>query len=117
MDMGRFLAKRAGWNREQPDYRTPRQLPTVKRTPFVQVNVKAAGRDLNRRSVLACQSVDSRYRCQRQRRDIQGVMLICRACGVEPYAYLRHLLTELSCRAAADDIRDLLPFNYAAGTA
>jgi hypothetical protein len=39
-------------------------------------------------------------------------MLTCRACGVEPYAYLLRVLTELPQRAADDDIRDLLPFNF-----
>jgi hypothetical protein len=45
---------------------------------------------------------------------IYSIMLTCRACGVEPYAYLRHVLTELPSRAVGDDIGDLLPFNYAA---
>ena len=45
---------------------------------------------------------------------IYSLMLTCRACGVEPYAYLRHVLTELPRRAEGDDVRDLLPFNYAA---
>lgn len=40
---------------------------------------------------------------------IYSLMLTCRACGVEPYAYL---LTELPQRAADADIRDLLPFNF-----
>jgi len=31
-------------------------------------------------------------------------MLTCRACGVEPYAYLRHVLTELPNRGDGDDI-------------
>ena len=44
---------------------------------------------------------------------IYSLMLTCRACGVEPYAYLRHVLTELPNRAAEDVISDLLPFNYA----
>ena len=48
---------------------------------------------------------------------IYSIMLTCRACGVEPYAYLRHVLTELPGRASTDDIRDLLPFNYTAVTA
>lgn len=47
---------------------------------------------------------------------IYSIMLTCRACGVEPYAYLRHVLTELPGRAGDDDIRDLLPFNYKAVT-
>ena len=44
---------------------------------------------------------------------IYSLMLTCRACGVEPYAYLRHVLTELPRRAEGVDVRDLLPFNYA----
>ncbi|ANP90609.1 hypothetical protein BA011_32435 (plasmid) [Rhizobium leguminosarum] len=36
-------------------------------------------------------------------------MLTCRACGIEPLAYLRHLLGELPQRAADADITDLLP--------
>lgn len=44
---------------------------------------------------------------------IYSLMLTCRACNVEPYAYLRHVLTELPQRAADADISDLLPFNYA----
>jgi len=44
---------------------------------------------------------------------IYSLMLSCRACGVEPYAYLCHVLTELPGRADGVDISDLLPFNYA----
>ncbi|MFJ1260763.1 transposase domain-containing protein, partial [Cupriavidus sp. CuC1] len=44
---------------------------------------------------------------------IYSLMLTCRACNVEPYAYLLHVLTELPQRAADADISDLLPFNYA----
>lgn len=43
---------------------------------------------------------------------IYSLMLTCRACGVEPYAYLRHVLTELPRRGEGADVRDLLPFNY-----
>jgi transposase len=43
---------------------------------------------------------------------IYSLMLTCRACGVEPYAYLRHVLAELPRRDEGDDVRDLLPFNY-----
>ena len=43
---------------------------------------------------------------------IYSLMLTCRACAVEPYAYLRHVLTELPKRAPGDDVTDLLPFNY-----
>ena len=48
---------------------------------------------------------------------IYSLMLTCRACGVEPYAYLRHVLTELPRRADGDDVNDLLPFNYAIAVA
>lgn len=37
----------------------------------------------------------------------------CRACNVEPYAYLLHVLTELPQRAPDADVTDLLPFNCA----
>ncbi len=42
-----------------------------------------------------------------------SLMLTCRACGVEPYAYLLHVLTELPQRPLDADVSDLLPFNYA----
>jgi transposase len=44
---------------------------------------------------------------------IYSLMLTCRACNVEPYAYLLHVLTELPQRAPDADIGDLLPFNFA----
>jgi transposase len=44
---------------------------------------------------------------------IYSLMLTCRACDVEPYTYLRHVLTELPKRMADDDVTDLLPFNFA----
>ncbi|VVE59535.1 transposase [Pandoraea sputorum] len=44
---------------------------------------------------------------------VYSLMLTCRACGVEPYAYLLRVLTELPQRAANADISDLLPFNFA----
>jgi hypothetical protein len=43
---------------------------------------------------------------------IYSLMLTCRACGVEPYTYLLHVLTELPQRNPGDDITDLLPFNF-----
>jgi transposase len=43
---------------------------------------------------------------------ICSLMLTCRACGVEPLAWLRHVLTELPQRDAEADISDLLPFNF-----
>lgn len=44
---------------------------------------------------------------------IYSLMLTCRACGVEPLAWLRHVLTELPQRVVDADINDLLPFNFA----
>ncbi|MFM0109448.1 transposase domain-containing protein [Paraburkholderia rhynchosiae] len=39
-------------------------------------------------------------------------MLTCRACNVEPYTYLLHVLTQLPQRAQDADISDLLPFRF-----
>ena len=47
---------------------------------------------------------------------VYSIMLTCRACGIEPLAYLRHVLTELPQRAENDDITDLLPFNFPKST-
>ncbi|AJX32166.1 IS66 family transposase [Burkholderia oklahomensis] len=44
---------------------------------------------------------------------VYSMMLTCRACDVEPRAWLLHVLTELPQRAPDADISDLLPFNYA----
>ncbi|QKM57730.1 hypothetical protein CG017_05810 (plasmid) [Burkholderia glumae] len=44
---------------------------------------------------------------------VYSLMLTCRACNVEPYAYLLHVLTELPQRAPDADITGLLPFNFA----
>lgn len=43
---------------------------------------------------------------------IYSLMLTCRACDVEPYAYLQPVLTALPKRKAGEDVTDLLPFNY-----
>ncbi len=43
---------------------------------------------------------------------IYSLMLTCRACGVEPLTWLRHVLTQLPQRHEAADIVDLLPFNF-----
>ena len=45
---------------------------------------------------------------------IYSIMLTCRACNVEPYRYLCHVLTELPRRSIGDDISDLLPFHFEA---
>jgi hypothetical protein len=47
---------------------------------------------------------------------IYSLMLTCRACGVDPLSWLRHVLTELPQRDEAADIGDLLPFNYSKTT-
>jgi transposase len=44
---------------------------------------------------------------------IYSPVLTCRACGVEPYTWLRHVLTQLPLRPPDDDIEDLMPFNFA----
>lgn len=38
---------------------------------------------------------------------IYSLVPTCRACNVEPYAYLLHVLTELPQRAPHDDVTDL----------
>ena len=43
---------------------------------------------------------------------IYSIMLTCRACNIEPYRYLCHVLTEMPQRTIDADITDLLPFNY-----
>jgi len=43
---------------------------------------------------------------------IYSLVLTCRACGVDPYAWLCHVLTELPQRATDAGIEDLLPFNF-----
>lgn len=44
---------------------------------------------------------------------VYSLMLTCRPCGIEPLAYLRHILSELPQRASGADITDLLPFHFA----
>ena len=41
---------------------------------------------------------------------VHSLLLMCRACGVEPYEYLLHVLTELPRRTSDADITGLLPF-------
>lgn len=43
---------------------------------------------------------------------VYSLVLTCRACSVEPFAWLRHVLTELPQRRDDDDIEDLLPLNF-----
>ncbi|EJC75094.1 hypothetical protein Rleg10DRAFT_3653, partial [Rhizobium leguminosarum bv. trifolii WSM2012] len=44
---------------------------------------------------------------------VYSLMLTCRACGVDPLAWLRYVLIELPQRDERADIVDLLPFNFA----
>ncbi|EJT01207.1 transposase IS66 (plasmid) [Rhizobium sp. CCGE 510] len=48
---------------------------------------------------------------------IYSLMLTCRACGIDPLTWLRHVLTELPQRDEAANIVDLLPFNFSKNSA
>lgn len=48
---------------------------------------------------------------------IYSLMLTCRACGIDPLTWLRHVLTELPQRDEAADVVDLLPFNFSKNSA
>jgi transposase len=61
-----------------------------------------------RKSWLFCDTVDG----ARASAVTYSLMLTCRACGVEPLAWLRHVLTELPQRPHDADIDDLQPFNF-----
>jgi len=39
-------------------------------------------------------------------------MLTCRARGIDPYAWLRHALSDMPARVKNADISDLLPKNF-----
>lgn len=43
---------------------------------------------------------------------VYSLMLTCRACNIEPYIYLCHVLTEMPQHASGADVTDLLPYNY-----
>jgi transposase len=43
---------------------------------------------------------------------VYSLVLTCRACGIEPFAWMRHALTELPKRDRDANIDDLLPFNF-----
>jgi transposase len=64
---------------------------------------------LRRRVAGFCTAVDSAV--------IYSLMLTCRACGVDPLTWLRHVLTELPQREETADIGDLLPFNFSKANA
>jgi transposase len=63
---------------------------------------------VGRRAWLFCNSVAG----AKASATIYSLVLTCRACNVEPYAYLHHVLTELPQRTPDADISDLLPFNF-----
>jgi len=44
---------------------------------------------------------------------VYSLVLTCRACNVEPYAYLHNVLTQMPQRASDADISDLLPYSFA----
>ncbi|KQT01733.1 transposase [Rhizobium sp. Leaf391] len=44
-------------------------------------------------------------------------MLTCRACGVAPFIWPRHVLTELPQRDENADIGDIMPFNFSKASA
>ena len=44
---------------------------------------------------------------------VYSLVLTCRACGIDPYVWLRYVLTELPQRPEEAEITDLLPFNFA----
>lgn len=41
-----------------------------------------------------------------------SLMLTCRARGIDPYAWLRHALSDMPARVKNADISDLLPKNF-----
>lgn len=47
---------------------------------------------------------------------IYSLMLTCRACGIDPLASLRHVLTKLPQLGQVAEIDDLLPFNFSKTT-
>jgi hypothetical protein len=65
-----------------------------------------------RKSWLFCDTVDGAMASA----IIYSLMLTCRACGVEPFAWLRHVFNQLPQRPDLADIDDLLPFNFAKST-
>ncbi|MFW8610276.1 IS66 family transposase [Rhizobium beringeri] len=66
-----------------------------------------------RKSWLFCDTVDG----AKASAVIYSLMLTCRACGVEPFTWLRHVFTEAPQRPEGANIDDLLPFNSAKSTA
>lgn len=79
------------------------RMPTDDNLLERDIGVFATGR----KSWLFCDTVDG----------AKASAVTCRACGVEPFAWLRHVFTELPQRPDGDNIDDLLPFNFAKSTA
>uniref|UniRef100_UPI001B8BD4AB IS66 family transposase n=1 Tax=Collimonas antrihumi TaxID=1940615 RepID=UPI001B8BD4AB len=63
---------------------------------------------IGRRGWLFCDTVAG----ARASAIVYSLMLTCRACNVEPYSYLCHVLAELPQRQPDADVMDLLPFNF-----
>ena len=86
--------------------------------------VKKAEVDIGKRAGIPTEMADRMKALQRENRELRqaneilrkasiySLMLTCRACGIEPYAWLRHVLTEMPARGKDADITDLLPFNF-----
>ena len=97
-----FLAGQPGSGKGTLNERTLKELDP-KRTIAIDVD--------------ALRELHPKYDEWRKNPETEKDAATCRACGVEPYAYLRHVLTELPHRAEGTDFRDLLPVNYANDTA
>ena len=79
-------------------------VPSVSQVPLplAQYAIPSARPEISHRTSTGFPSPAADYR----------LMLTCRACDVEPYAYLRHVPTDLPRRQAGEDVNDLLPFNF-----
>lgn len=81
-------------------------LPVLRGVQLLERDIRIFA--TGRKSWLFCDTADG----ARASAIIYSLMLTCRACGVEPLAWLRHVLTELPQRPHGADIDDLLPFNF-----
>jgi len=86
-----------------PEHRLTGSFSKI-RSPDAHIRIFATGR----KSWLFSDTVDG----AKASAVTYSLMLTCRACGVEPFAWLRHVLTELPQRPDNADIDDLLPFNF-----
>ncbi len=107
------LGDAISYTRNQWDYLTryteDGRMPIDNNLLERDIRVFATGR----KSWLFCDTVDG----AKASAVIYSLMLTCRTCGVEPFAWLRHVFTELPQRPDGADIDDLLPFNFAKSTA